>query len=122
MLCYRKNFTNEKDVFSINYEFLCLFHPLNLDKKLDFVLLFYDRQGQKAALRSAMNLQRNTDPIRNSHNDTSRLENPGRYTSLLLATDSEQMIVAIEASGKSGVYFRTIEVNSPAYVHVSGLH
>ena len=39
-------------------------------------------------------------------------------THLLLATDSEQMIVAIEASGKVAFTSETIEVNSPAYTRI----
>ena len=39
-------------------------------------------------------------------------------THLLLATDSEQMIVAIDASGKVAFTSETIEVNSPAYTRI----
>ena len=82
-----------------------------------FVLLFTTVRA-KATLRSAMNLQR-------KHRSDSRTAITTRAdwkvlddTHLLLATDSEQMIVAIDASGKVAFTSETIEVNSPAYTRI----
>lgn len=109
----QKEFTNEKDVFSIDYT--SAYSTPNLDKLIRTFV--YDRQGE-GNFTVGDEFTAKT-PIRFETAITTRADwKILDDTHLLLATDSEQMIVAIEASGKVAFTSETIEVNSPAYTRI----
>ena len=109
----KKEFTNEKDVFSIDYT--SAYSTPNLNKLIRTFV--YDRQGEgsftvddeftaKAPVRfeTAITTRANWKVLDDTH--------------LILTTDTEQMIVNIEASGKVSFTSEAIEVNSPAYTRI----
>ena len=109
----QKEFTNEKDVFSIDYT--SAYSTPNLDKLIRTFV--YDRQGE-GNFTVGDEFTAKT-PVRFETAITTRADwKILDDTHLLLATDSEQMIVAIEASGKVAFTSETIEVNSPAYTRI----
>ena len=109
----QKEFTNEKDVFSIDYT--SAYSTPNLDKLIRTFV--YDRQGE-GNFTVGDEFTAKT-PIRFETAITTRADwKILDDTHLLLATDSEQMIVAIDASGKVVFTSETIGVNSPAYTRI----
>lgn len=109
----KKEFTNETDIFSIDYT--SAYSTPNLNKLIRTFV--YDRQGEgyfmvgdeftaKAPIRFETAITTRTD--------WKILDD----THLLLTTGSEQMIVAIDASGKVAFTSEVIEVNSPAYTRI----
>ncbi|CDA83530.1 glycosyl hydrolase family 88 [Bacteroides sp. CAG:754] len=109
----RKEFTEEKDLFSIDYT--SAYSTPNLDKLIRTFV--YDRQGE-GSFTVSDEFTADT-PIRfetaiTTQADWKVLDD----TRLLLTSGTEQMIVNIEASGKVAFTSETIEVNAPAYTRI----
>ena len=109
----RKEFTEEKDLFSIDYT--SAYSTPSLDKLIRTFV--YDRQGE-GSFTVSDEFTADT-PIRfetaiTTQADWKVLDD----TRLLLTSGTEQMIVNIEASGKVAFTSETIEVNAPAYTRI----
>lgn len=109
----KKEFTNEKDVFSI--DLTSAYSTPNLDKLTRTFV--YERQGAgnfsvndeftaKVPIRfeTAVTTQTNWSILDDTH--------------LLLTTETEQMVISIEASGAVKFTHEVVEVNSPAYTRI----
>lgn len=109
----RKEFTKEKDSFSIDYT--SAYSTPNLDKLIRTFV--YDRQGEGSFTVSdefTANAPIRFETAITTQADWKVLDD----TRLLLTSGTEQMIVNIEASGKVAFTSETIEVNSPAYTRI----
>lgn len=110
----KKDFTTEKDVFSIDYT--SAYSVPDLDKLVRTFV--YNRQdegsftvGDKFTAKAPIRFE----TALTTRADWKILDD----THLLLTTDKEQMIVAIEASDKVSFTSETIEVNAPPYTRIS---
>ena len=109
----KKEFTNETDIFSIDYT--SAYSTPNLNKLIRTFV--YDRQGEGYFMVGDEFTAK--VPIRFETAITTRTDwKILDDTHLLLTTGSEQMIVAIDASDKVAFTSEVIEVNSPAYTRI----
>lgn len=109
----KKEFTTEKDIFSIDYT--SAYSTPNLDKLVRTFV--YDRKDE-GSFTVGDEFTVNT-PIRFETAITTQTEwKILDDTHLLLSTGAEQLIVTVEASGKVTFTSETIEVNAPAYTRI----
>ena len=109
----RKEFTEERDLFSIDYT--SAYSTPNLDKLIRTFV--YDRQGEGNFTVSdefTANVPIRFETAITTQADWKVLDD----TRLLLTSGTEQMIVNIEASGKVAFTSETIEVNASAYTRI----
>ena len=109
----RKEFANDKDLFCIDYT--SAYSTPNLNKLTRTFI--YDRQGEGCFTVSdefTANAPVRFETAVTTQADWKVLDS----TRLLLTTETEQMVVDVEASGKVVFTSETIEVNSPAYTRI----
>ena len=109
----RKEFAEEKDLFSIDYT--SAYSTPNLDKLIRTFV--YDRQGEGSFTVSdefTANAPIRFETAITTQADWKIIDG----THLLLTTGTEQMIVNVEASGKVAFTSEIIEVNAPAYTRI----
>lgn len=109
----KKEFTDEKDVFSIDYT--SAYSTPNLDKLIRTFV--YDRNGQGSFIvgdEFTAKIPVRFETAITTQADWQILDD----THLLITIGEEQMIITIEASEKVAFTSETIEVNAPAYTRI----